>query len=70
MWLIRMVPEGVTVQDCVVGALPGALADTVKLFEVRACAAVGVHETVLPLRVAPVGALAMANVTALPLAAS
>lgn len=71
MWLMRMVPEGVTAQDCVADAPPETVAVTVKLFEARDCCAVGVHEIVLPLRVAPVGALASEKVTAaVPLAAS
>jgi hypothetical protein len=36
---------------------PEAVAVTVKLFEVRDCAAVGVQAMALPLRVAPVGAV-------------
>ncbi len=46
------------------------VAVTVKLFAVRDCCAVGVHERVLPLSVAPAGAFDKENVTAVPLAAS
>jgi hypothetical protein len=67
--LMRMVPDGVTAQDCVADA-PDAFAVTVKLFGVRDCCAVGVHERVFPLSVAPVGAFDKENVTAVPLAAS
>jgi hypothetical protein len=70
MWLMRMVPEGVTDQDCVADGAPVAVAVTVKLFGTRDCCAVGVHERVFPLSVAPVGALAREKVTAVPLAAS
>jgi hypothetical protein len=68
MWLMRMVPDGVTAQDWVADAPPEAAAVTVKLFGVRDCCAVGVHEIVLPLSVAPIGALVSENVTAVPLA--
>src|SRR6202012_2777408 len=52
--LMRMVPDGVTDQDCVAEVPSEAVAITVKLFGVRACCAVGVHERVFPLSVAPV----------------
>jgi hypothetical protein len=68
--LMRMVPDGVTAQDCVADAPPDAFEVTVKLFGVRDCCAVGVHESVFPLGVAPVGAFDKENVTAVPLAAS
>jgi hypothetical protein len=68
--LMRMVPDGVTAQDCVADVPPEAVAATVKLFAVRDCCAVGVHERVFPLSVAPVGAFDKENVTAVPLAAS
>jgi hypothetical protein len=45
---------------------PEDVAVTVKLFEVRDCAAVGVHETAFPLSVAPVGAVVSEYVTAPP----
>jgi len=67
---MRMVPDGVTVQDCVADAPPDAVAVTVKLFGTRDCCAVGVQEIVLPLRVAPAGAFVRENVTAVPLAAN
>ena len=70
MWLMRIVPDGVTVQDCVADAPPDAVAVTMKLFETRDCSAVGVHEIVFPLSVAPAGALVKENVAAVPLAAS
>jgi len=70
MRLMLTVPDGVTVQDCVADALPDAVAVTMKLFETRDCSAVGVHEIVFPLSVAPIGALVKKNVTAVPLAAS
>ena len=70
MWLMRMVPDGVTAQDCVADAPPEAVAVTVKLFETRDCSAVGVHEIVLPLSVAPVGSLVREKVTAVPVAAT
>ena len=71
MWLMRIVPDGVVVQDCVADAPPDAVAVTMKLFETRDCSAVGVHEIVFPLSVAPVGALVKENVAAaVPLAAS
>src|ERR1700682_3618621 len=62
--LMRMVPAGVTVQDCVADAPPDAAAVTVKLLGTRDCCAVGVHEIVFPLSVAPIGALLNENVTA------
>jgi hypothetical protein len=65
-----MVPEGVTVQDCVADALPDAVAVAVKLLGTRDCCAVGVHEIVFPLSFAPVGALVRENVTAVPVVAS
>jgi hypothetical protein len=65
-----MVPKGVTTQDCVAGAVPETVAVAVKLLGVRDCCAVGVHETVFPLRVAPVGAFDKENVTPVPVAAS
>jgi hypothetical protein len=61
-----MVPDGVTVQDCVADPPPDVVAVTVKLFAVRDCCAVGVHERVLPLSVAPRGAFDKENVTAVP----
>ena len=64
MRLMRMVPAGVTVQDCVADAPPAALAVTVKLFGIRDCCAVGVHERVFPLSAAPAGAFGKENVTA------
>jgi hypothetical protein len=64
-----MVPEGVTVQDCVADAPPDAVAVTVKLFGTRDCPAVGVHEIVFPLSVAPTGALVKENVTGPPFTA-
>lgn len=67
MWIV---PDGVTVQDCVPDAPPGLVAVTVKLFAVRDCSAVGVHERVFPLSAAPAGAFDKENVTAVPLAAS
>lgn len=67
---VWMVPDGLTVQDCVADAAPEAVAITVKLFAVRDCCAVGVHERVFSLSVAPVGAFDKENVTAAPLAAS
>ena len=67
---MRIVPDGVTVQDCVADAPPDAVAVTVKLFETRDCSAVDVHEIVFPLSVAPIGALVNETVTAVPLAAS
>lgn len=70
MLLIRMVPDGVTVQDCVADAPPDAVAVTVKLSGTRDCSAAGVHEMVFPLSVAPLGPLVRANVTPLPLAAT
>jgi hypothetical protein len=70
MRLMRMVPDGVTVQDCVAEGAPDAVAVTVKLFGTRDCCEVGVHEIVFPLRVAPVGALVMENVEAAPVTAS
>jgi hypothetical protein len=70
MWLMWTVPDGVTVQDCVADALPGAIAVTVKLFGRRDCCGVGVHETVFPLSVAPLGALVNEKVVAPPSAAS
>ncbi len=70
MRLMRMVPDGVTAQDCVADAAPEAVAVTVKLFETRDCCAVGVHEIVFPLNVAPVGALVKEKVTAVPVAAT
>ena len=70
MRLMRMVPDGVTAQDCVADAPPDAVAVMVKLFGIRDCCAVGVHEIVLPLSVAPIGALVREKVTAVPLAAS
>jgi hypothetical protein len=70
MWLTRIVPDGVTPQDCVADGPPDEFAVTVKLFGVRDCCAVGVHERVFPLSVAPVGAFDKENVTAVPLAAS
>jgi hypothetical protein len=70
IWLMRIVPDGVTVQDCVADSPPDAVAVTMKLFETRDCSAVDVHEIVLPLSVAPIGALVKENVTAVPLAAS
>lgn len=69
-WLTRIVPFGVTDQDCVADGPPDAIAVTVKLFAVRDCAAVGIQEIVLPLSVAPVGALDRKNVTPVPLAAT
>jgi hypothetical protein len=69
MWLMRIVPDGVTVQDCVADVLPDAVAVTVKLFGTRDCSAVGVHEIVFPLRVAPTGALVKENVAVVPLTA-
>jgi hypothetical protein len=68
--LMWTVPDGVTVQDCVADALPGAVAVTVKLLGRRDCWDVGVHETVFPLSVAPVGALVNEKLVALPFAAS
>ena len=65
-----MVPDGVTAQDCVADGAPGAFAVTVKLFGVRDCCAVGVHETVFPLSLAPFGAFDKENVTAVPVATS
>jgi hypothetical protein len=65
-----MVPDGVTDQDCVADAPPEEAAVTVKLFEVRDCCAVGVHERLFPLSVAPVGAFDKENATAVPLVAS
>jgi hypothetical protein len=70
MWLMRMVPDGVTAQDCVAEAPPEAVAVTVKVFEVRDCCAVGIHERLFPLSVAPVGAFDKENVTEVPLVAS
>ena len=71
MWLMRMVPDGVTAQDCVADGVPGAFAVTVKLLGVlRDCCAVGVQEIVFPLSVAPVGALVKEKVTAVPVAAT
>ena len=70
MRLMRMVPDGVTAQDCVADAPPEAVAVTVKLFETRDCSAVGVHEIVFPLSVAPVGAWVKEKVTAAPVAAA
>lgn len=67
---MRMVPDGVTVQDCVADALPGAVAVTVKLFGRRDCWGSGVHEIVSPLSVAPLGALVKENVAAVSFAAS
>jgi hypothetical protein len=69
MWLTRIVPDGVTVQDCD-DALPDVVAATVKLFGTRDWSAVGVHEIVFPLSIAPAGALVKENVGAVPLAAS
>lgn len=69
-WLMRMVPDGVTVQDCVADALPGAVAVTVKLFGKRDCCDVGTHAIVFPLSVAPLGALVKENFVALSFAAS
>ena len=63
---MRMVPDVVTVQDCVADGPPEVVAVTVKLFAVRDCCAVGVHERVPPLSVAPVGAFDKENVTAVP----
>ena len=68
--LMRMVPDGVTAQDCVADAPPDAFAVTVKLFGLRDCCVVGVQDRLLPLSVAPVGAFNKENVTAVPLAAS
>ncbi len=68
--LMRIVPDGVTAQDCVADAPPEAIAVTVKLFETRDCSAVGVHEIVFPLSVAPVGSLVKEKVTAVPVAAT
>jgi hypothetical protein len=65
-----MVPNGVTDQDCVADPPPDAVAVAVKLFETRDCCAVGVHEMVFPLMVAPFGAPVKEKVTAVPLAAS
>jgi hypothetical protein len=65
-----IVPDGVTVQDCVDDVLPDAVPVTVKLFGTRDCSAVGVHEIVFPLSVAPAGALVKANVAAVPFTAS
>jgi hypothetical protein len=65
-----MVPDGVTAQDCVDDAPPEAVAVTVKLFETRDCWAVGVHEIVSPLSVAPIGSLVREKVTAVPVAAT
>ena len=70
MRLMRIVPDGVTVQDCVADGPPEAFAVTVKLFGVRDCCAVGVHETAFPLSVAPAGAFDKENVTAVPVAVS
>ncbi len=70
IWLMRMVPDGVTAQDCVADAPLVAVAVTVKLFETRDCWAVGIHEIVSPLSVAPVGALVKEKVTAVPVAAT
>jgi hypothetical protein len=64
IWLMRMVPEGVTVQDCVADAPPDAVAVAVKLFGTRDCCAAGVRERVFPLSVAPAGAFDKENVTA------
>ena len=61
--LTRTVPVGVTVHDCIADAPPLPVAVTVKLFETRDCAEVGVQETVLPLSVAPVGAAVSAKLT-------
>jgi hypothetical protein len=68
--LMRMVPAGVTVQDCVADAPPEAVAVTVKLFGTRDCPVVGVHEIVFPLSVAPIGPVVTESVTPLPLTAS
>jgi hypothetical protein len=65
-----MVPEGVTAQDCVADGPPEAVAVTVKLFETRDCCAVGVHEIVFPLSVAPVGSLVKEKITVVPVAAT
>jgi hypothetical protein len=70
MRLMRTVPDGVTDQDWVADGAPEAVAVTVKLFEMRDCCAVGVHEIVFPLSVAPVGALVREYATAVPVAAS
>ena len=70
MRLMRTVPDGVTVQDCIADVPPDTTAVATKLFGIRDCCAVGVQEIVLPLRVAPAGALVKENVTAVPLAAS
>ena len=67
---MRTVPEGVTAQDWVADGAPEAVAVTVKLLATRDCCAVGVHEMVFPLSVAPVGALVGRSVTAVPVAAS
>jgi hypothetical protein len=67
---MRIVPEGVTAQDCVAEVAPGAFAVTVKLLSVRDCCVVGVQETVFPLSVAPAGAFDKENETALPMATS
>jgi hypothetical protein len=70
MRLMRMVPDGVTVQDCVADAPPDAVAVTVNLFGTRDCSAAGIHERVFPLRVAPLGPFVKAKVTPLLLAAT
>ena len=67
---MRMVPDGVTAQDCVADAPPDAVAVTVKPLETRDCSAVGVQEIVFPLSVAPVGAPVKEKVTAVPVAAT
>jgi hypothetical protein len=70
MRLMRMVPDGVTVQACVADGPPDVVAVTVKLFGLRDCCVVGVQDRLLPLSVAPVGAFDKENVTAVLLVAS
>ncbi len=61
-----IVPEGETLKDW--GALPPSevVAVIVKEFAVRDCAAVGVHDNVLPFSVAPVGAVVSWKLTVPP----
>jgi hypothetical protein len=58
-----MVPPGVTLHDCTAVPPDAVFAVTLKLFETRDSAAVGVQLTVLPLSAAPDGDVVKVNVT-------
>jgi len=57
------VPPGVTVHDCVAVPPDAVFAVTLKLFETRDSAAVGVQLIVLPLRAAPDGDVVKVKLT-------